>query len=343
MTSSKFQPIGTNLEHRFLGLRLALKSFDSKKVIRLMQLLLAVGLLVLVWRLVEGEQVLEMLGSANPSWLIASLAVISLQTVLSALRWRLTAGQLGLSFSRGTALREYYLAQIANQALPGGILGDAGRALRSRAPAGLFTSGQAVVLERLAGQVAVFLLMLIALFVTQLIPVAVDWPSWLLLTVGLILISLSAISAVLIWIARNSMGKTGRLLKGLAVSSRLAFSPSRVLWRQVLLSLGTALCNVAGFTFAAWAVGFELLFLDALAVVPMILLAILLPITVSGWGLREGVAVALFPIVGATATQGLAASMAFGLTFLAAALPGLAFVRSARQPKAEAQDLGSLE
>ena len=111
-------------EHRILEpqacakeLRFQARSFAS------LQLLLAVGLLVLVWRLVEGEQVLEMLGSADPSWLIASLAVISIQTVLSALRWRLTAGQLGLSFSRGTALREYYLAQIANQALPGGILG----------------------------------------------------------------------------------------------------------------------------------------------------------------------------------------------------------------------------
>jgi hypothetical protein len=63
----------------------------------------------------------------------------------------------------------------------------------------------------------------------------------------------------------------------------------------------------------------------------MILIAMLLPLTISGWGLREGVAVALFPLVGATATQGLVASVAFGLVCVLAALPGLAFTKSARK------------
>ena len=49
----------------------------------------------------------------------------------------------------------------------------------------------------------------------------------------------------------------------------------------------------------------------------------LVPVTVSGWGLREGVAVALFPVAGASGSAGLAASIAFGLVFLAAVLPGI--------------------
>jgi uncharacterized membrane protein YbhN (UPF0104 family) len=93
---------------------------------------------------------------------------------------------------------------------------------------------------------------------------------------------------------------------------------------------------VAGFTFAAWAIGFQLSFLVALAVVPMILTAMLLPLTISGWGLREGVAVALFPLVGATATQGLVASMTFGVICLLAALPGLVFTRSSGNHRPEA-------
>lgn len=307
-------------------------------MIRLLQLLVAIGLLVLLWRMVEGEQVLTLLVSADPIWLFASLAAISLQTVLSALRWRLTAAQLNLVFSLDTALREYYLAQIVNQTLPGGVLGDAGRALRARANAGLFTSGQAVVLERVSGQVALFVVMLFALLVTLLAPVGVDWPSWLLLTLGLLVLSFLVFSIVLVLLAARSVGKIGRFLNDLGRSSRTAFSPSRVLWQQIWLSLGTALCNVGGFTLASWAIGFELSFLVALALVPIILLAMLLPVTVSGWGLREGVAVALFPIVGATATQGLAASLAFGFVCLFAALPGLVFVRNARKPKAEVQN-----
>lgn len=302
--------------------------FDAGMLIRLLQMLFAVGILVLLWRLVESDQAIKLFGSANPIWLIASFVAISLQIILSALRWRLTAGQLGLSMSLRTSLREYYLAQIVNQALPGGILGDAGRALRSRAAAGLVISSQAVLLERIAGQVALFTLMLLSLLALLLIPSTVVWPDWLLLTIGLCLIALLAFGALLLLIAKNSSGKTGRILNDFGSASRIAFSPAIVFWKQSFLSLCTAVCNIAGFTFAAWAIGFQLSFLVALALVPMILIAMLLPLTISGWGLREGVAVVLFPIVGATATQGLVASVAFGLVCLLAALPGLAFTKS---------------
>jgi hypothetical protein len=49
----------------------------------------------------------------------------------------------------------------------------------------------------------------------------------------------------------------------------------------------------------------------------------LIPLSVSGWGIREGAAALAFPVFGATASQGLAASVAFGLVFLVTVLPGL--------------------
>ena len=89
------------------------------------------------------------------------------------------------------------------------------------------------------------------------------------------------------------------------------------------MSLGTALLNVAGFACCAAAVGLALPPATALALVPLILLTMLIPITISGWGLREGAAAALLPLAGATAAEGLAASVAFGLAVLVAALPGI--------------------
>jgi hypothetical protein len=64
----------------------------------------------------------------------------------------------------------------------------------------------------------------------------------------------------------------------------------------------------------------------------------LIPLSISGWGFREGAAAALLPLAGATASGGLASSVAFGLTFIAAVLPGLVFVwlkPQAPQPKQE--------
>ncbi|MFP4274670.1 MAG: UPF0104 family protein, partial [Paracoccaceae bacterium] len=51
-----------------------------------------------------------------------------------------------------------------------------------------------------------------------------------------------------------------------------------------------------------------------------------IPISISGWGLREGAAAALLPLAGATASDGFAASVAFGLVFTASVLPGLIFL-----------------
>jgi uncharacterized membrane protein YbhN (UPF0104 family) len=95
-----------------------------------------------------------------------------------------------------------------------------------------------------------------------------------------------------------------------------------VAMRQAGLSLGSALCNVAGFALCATALGVSLPVLAIAALVPLILFAMVLPITISGWGLREGAAAALFPLVDATSAEGLATSIAFGVVFLATVLPG---------------------
>jgi hypothetical protein len=52
----------------------------------------------------------------------------------------------------------------------------------------------------------------------------------------------------------------------------------------------------------------------------------LIPVSISGWGLREGAAAALLPLSGVSPSGALAASVAFGLTFAASALPALVFL-----------------
>ncbi|MEM7718492.1 MAG: UPF0104 family protein, partial [Pseudomonadota bacterium] len=59
-----------------------------------------------------------------------------------------------------------------------------------------------------------------------------------------------------------------------------------------------------------------------------------IPVSISGWGFREGAAAALFPLAGASASDGLASSVAFGLTFLVVALPGVIVARLDREAPA---------
>ncbi|MGJ8611800.1 MAG: lysylphosphatidylglycerol synthase transmembrane domain-containing protein, partial [Octadecabacter sp.] len=106
------------------------KAPNTRMAFRLMQVITTIVVMAVLWRVADGRQTGKILGSAQPIWLIAGLLALTLQTVLSAIRWRITAAQLGLKIPLGVAIREYYLSQLINQVVPGGVVGDASRAVR---------------------------------------------------------------------------------------------------------------------------------------------------------------------------------------------------------------------
>jgi uncharacterized membrane protein YbhN (UPF0104 family) len=290
---------------------------------RAMQIAIGGALLVLLWQAADGRAALESLAGADPVWLIAAFAALSVQTILSALRWRLTAAQLGIRLGRLHALGEYYMAQLVNQSLPGGMIGDAGRAVRARGQAGLWASGQAVIFERLAGQVAMVFFLALGVLATLAVPGGLDWPAWLLWPT-LTALALALLSPLALLGARRLPGSAGQGARVFAGSVHRALLDRDILPAQIGLSLGTALFNLAGFAFAAKAVGITLGLGAVAALVPLILLSMLIPLSVSGWGVREGTAAVLLPLAGVATSAALAASVAFGLVFIATALPGLA-------------------
>lgn len=296
---------------------------NSKRLFRAIQFLFLGGILLLLWNLADGEQAFDLLTDAAPLMLLATLAALSLQTIFSALRWRIAALQLGIHLKRRIALREYFQSQVANQSLPGGVLGDAGRVIRSSSQAGWIKSAQAVVIERLAGQIALFSMFFAALSLSLFMERANNWPSWLLIfsLLGLLVIVTLVFSALVI--SKTTRGSFSLLISKAGTLIHLCLLASKVRLAQIALSIGSATMNVLAFMFASIAIGAELRLLDAFVVVPIVLLAMLIPLSIGGWGFREGAAAVLFPLVGLTATQGLAASVAFGLVFLVSSLPGL--------------------
>src|SRR6056297_1937847 len=130
---------------------------------RALHVLVPLALVTVVLSAVGAEDVLSRLRSAEPGWILAALGACSAQTLLSALRWRLTAERLGARMSLGDAVSEYYLSSLVNTTMPGGMVGDAVRAVRTRGAAGLERAAQAVVIERLAGQIAVGSVLLLGL------------------------------------------------------------------------------------------------------------------------------------------------------------------------------------
>lgn len=290
------------------------------------QMAVALILLALLWRAVDGPAAARSLANAQWPWLVLAVSLMTVQTILSALRWQIAARQLGMLFSTGHAIREYYLAQVVNQSLPGGMVGDAGRAYRARQQVGMLASGQAVVIERLIGQLALFATMAAAFVATYLVPGGLDWPDWLAIPMATLVLA-GLLLPFALWAMSRMRGAVGRALNAAWRVLKRALGDRRALAAQILLSIGTTFCTLAAFASCAHAVGVSLSVAAVTALVPLILLTMLIPVSVSGWGFREGAAAVLLPVAGATASGGFATSVAYGLCFVAAVLPGLVIMR----------------
>jgi uncharacterized membrane protein YbhN (UPF0104 family) len=122
------------------------------------RLLGGAGILALVlWRLGTGAFV-DGLRVLDAGALVTALVIGAATTLLSAWRWCLVARGLGLNLSLRAATADYYQALFLNAALPGGVLGDVGRAVRHGRDEGDLGRGvRAVVLERTAGQLVLLL------------------------------------------------------------------------------------------------------------------------------------------------------------------------------------------
>ena len=286
-------------------------------------------LLAALAAVVDVHAALAALRGAHPGWIGCGLALVQLQVVASALRWRWTAARLGQRIGARRAIAEYYLATLANQTLPGGVVGDAARAVRSTDSAPLGTAGLGVVVERVSGQAALLAVTLAGLGL---------WPALLgdrpVSGAGAALVvsgAALALGALLALAHRFGPARLRRGTRGLGRALRRTWMEDGAWWVQGLASLAIVWSYLALYATCALALGAPLPLPALVTVVPLALLTMLVPISIGGWGLREAASAALWPIVGLSAAEGLATSVLYGLVALAGSLPGLVVALSRRR------------
>ena len=304
------------------------------------RLLPALGSLILlaaVFAWLDRDALRAALVAPSPGWLAAALLLGVPQMALSAWRWQLTAHRLDAPLPFGRALAEYYLGSFLNQVLPGGVLGDASRAWRHARTQATDSPGPraawlAVVLERASGQFALLLIALATLLFSPVIGqilgrafAGIDQDSSAApLPVRLALIGAALV--LLLFVLRRS-----GLLRHLANAGQRALLAHDALWRQLLASLAITASYIAVYFCCARMLGINTPATTLLALIPWVLLAMALPLSMAGWGLREGAAALLWAAAGLDVAQGVAISISYGLVVLLSTLPG-AWVLARRTP-----------
>lgn len=276
---------------------------------------------VILWA--DPQAVLAEVQRLSLGWMLLALMISVLQVMLSAWRWKFTADLIAVPLRYRYALREYYLALLVNQLLPGGVLGDAGRAHRhARQSSSRGSAWRAVVIERASGQGAVVLLTLAALLTSPLWHAALGWPVLAALGAVMALAGALCVGAIL-WLRHTSAIALPSWCHAFARDVKQALLQRGVWLKQLLSSLAIVLSYGLVMVCAARAIGVELPALDVLALTPLLLLAMLVPLSIAGWGLREGAAAAVWVFVGLPSAQGVAVSLAYGVLIMLSSLPGI--------------------
>lgn len=250
----------------------------------------------------------------DATWVVVALGLSVIQVVLLAWRWRFTARRLGIDLPLRTAVREYYLGILLNQILPGGISGDLSRAWRqSRTAAPTGPAVRAVFLERASGQVIMTTTALLSLLV---LPIAGG------VTRGVAVAGVFAVAgvAMVVWVRTLAPGS---LASRVWADTREALLLPSAFPLQLSTGVLATVSYIAMYLVAARAIGIEAGIVSLLPLVAPVLMTMLIPITVAGWGIREAAAAALWGFVGLTPEDGVAISVAYGLLVLVSSAPGI--------------------
>lgn len=289
---------------------------------------------LLAWALsrVDRGDVLAILAGADLRWLALTAVLVPVQVALAATRWRVASRQLGLPLSGREAVSEYALSTLLNQLLPGGIGGDAVRVWRQRHPElGLGPAVRAALLDRGTGQAALVILAAVVVAGWSTLHGGRPPPTG----AGPVVVGL-----LLGFVGVACVPEGVRVLGPLGRDVRRGVLAPTVLPLHAVLSVALLGSFLVGFAAVAQGLGLPV-GTALLSAVPLMLLAMAVPVSWGGWGLREAVATVVLPVLGWTEAQALALSAVYGLCFLTGALPGAVVPLLRRPPKGADPDGGA--
>ena len=284
----------------------------------LLRLAGGVSVLVLLVRQVGAGPFHDGLRAVSWPAILAALVLTAMTTACSAWRWRVVAQALGVRIPLLPAVGAYYRSQFLNSVLPGGVVGDVHRAVGQGRHSGDLGLGlRAVAWERLCGQVVQALVTAIVLL-TLPSPVRPALPYILAGLAGV-----AGCAGLAVYVAsRRRRSRPGLFAQAVVRDLRRGLLPRKV-WPQLTL---TSVLVVAGhtttFVIAARVAGSIAPLAELVALLLLVQTAMVIPLSVGGWGPREGAAAWVFTAAGFGAGLGVTVTTLYAVIALLAVAPG---------------------
>ena len=256
-------------------------------------------------------------------YLLGAIIILAVLLVNNTARWIIVLNAIKADLPFRIAIKIIYISIFFNQTLPSTIGGDAYKIYLARKTGiDLKSAINGVMLERAVALLGLILLVILSQpFLLARIgddPVKYLFPA-------LTVMALVGIVGLMLLDRLPKDLQTWRTIGGLvhlaSDTKRLFLSPQYACKAIFLGISGNILLAMSAYlTFRALSV--EVSILDCLVLMPPVILFTTLPISIAGWGVREGAMVGAFAFVGILEGDAFVVSVLFGLINIIFALPG---------------------
>ncbi len=281
---------------------------------------LAAGVTVLYFLVRQVGAAPFMNGLRAVTWpaVAAAVTLTVLTTVCSAWRWRVVARALGVGIGLPAATGAYYRSLFLNSILIGGVVGDVHRAVTHGRRSGDVARGlRTVAWERLCGQV---IQAVVTAFVLLILPSPVR-PA-LPYVLGGLAGAAGCAALVVRGAARRGRPRLARTARAVSDDLRCRLLTREVWPRLALASVLIVAGHTATFVIAARVAGCTAPLGELVALLMVVQTVVVIPLSIGGWGLREGAAAWAFSAAGLGAAAGVTVTILYAVLMLAAVAPG---------------------
>jgi uncharacterized protein (TIRG00374 family) len=289
----------------------------------LLKIAISLALIAIVLRAFDVKGVISHFAKVDPATLLLTTVIALSIALLHTLRWLAVIKANGTRLGFKTALQLVLIGHFFNQALPSSVGGDAVRIWCAyRAGLSFSAAANTVIIDRALTLFS--LLLLTAAGLPWLFEIITDPAArWALSAV-----IFAGVAGFGVFLALRRLPqliarwRVVRALLSLAALARKVMSRARYALPIILLSVLSFIGFAIIVFYIAHAMQLDITLRDCVLLVPPVILVTVVPVSIAGWGVREGAMVVAFGFINVPAGAAFAVSVVFGLTLAAASLPG---------------------
>jgi uncharacterized protein (TIRG00374 family) len=300
-----------------------------------LKIAVTLALLYLVSRVVDMSEIRRQLSALETSRIAFLLLISWIGQLFCAQRWRLFAAAVNIHGSYAKFFKLYFLGMLFNLGLPSVVGGDVVKAyVVSRQAGHPLQSGLAsVAQDRAAGLLSLMIYGTAAAVVSQVHWRAIPlWSVYALLWAGVVTAGWFLCKGRTLYASKAGDGLPARVLAEVAAFHD-AMATMRLSWKAALQVAAISFVNSGlvlwVFHHVTVAVGRPVDFTGFCALVPLITLATMLPISLAGIGIREWSYIQGLGLLGVSADVALTVALATSALLIAMDLAGVFFLPAA--------------